>query len=118
MSEDMQQKVQIIPIERIRILNPRTRSKKRFKQIINSIDTIGLKKPITVSYRREEPDCNDYDLVCGQGRLEAFKILGQKEIPAIVINVSKEDRLIMSLVENLARKTPNSIELLQNCVFR
>ena len=41
-----------------------------------------------------------YDLVCGQGRLEAFVALGQNEIPAIVIEASEEDCYVMSLVEN------------------
>ena len=108
------QEIQLIPIEKIRILNPRLRNQKKFRQIVDSISELGLKKPITVSRRGEEPDCTDYDLVCGQGRLEAFKVLGEKEIPARVINVSKEDRLLMSLVENLARKVPNQFELLQN----
>ena len=34
-----------------------------------------------------------YDLVCGQGRIQAFIALGHKEIPAVVVDVSKEDRL-------------------------
>ena len=108
------QEIQLIPIEKIRILNPRLRNQKKFQQIVDSISELGFKKPITVSHRREEPDCTDYDLVCGQGRLEAFMVLGEKEIPARVIDVSKEDRLVMSLVENLARKIPNQFELLKN----
>lgn len=108
------QEIRLIPIDKIRILNPRLRNQKKFQQIVDSIAKLGLKKPITVSHRREEPECTDYDLVCGQGRLEAFKVLGEKEIPAKVIDVSREDRLVMSLVENLARKIPNQVELLQN----
>src|ERR1051325_2727074 len=101
--------VLMIPIERIRILNPRHREKKKFELIVQSIQNLGLKKPIQVSLRSaheaEEPG---YDLVCGQGRLEAFVALGHKEIPAIVVEVSKEDRLLRSLIENMARRLPST----------
>jgi ParB family chromosome partitioning protein len=93
--------IETIPIGKITILNPRTRNKKVFNELVRSIANLGLKKPITVSART---DGSGYDLVCGQGRLEAFTALGQTEIPAIVIKASAEDCYIMSLVENLARR--------------
>jgi ParB family chromosome partitioning protein len=45
--------------------------------------------------------------------LEAFVALGQSEIPAIVIEASQEDCYVMSLVENLARRHPGSLELMR-----
>ena len=45
-----------------------------------------------------------YDLVCGEGRLEAFRMLDETEIPAVVIDAAEADCLVMSLVENLARR--------------
>ncbi|OYW14834.1 MAG: chromosome partitioning protein ParB, partial [Planctomycetales bacterium 12-60-4] len=45
-----------------------------------------------------------------QGRYEAYKALGQSEIPAIIVDVTKEKLLLMSLVENLARRQPSSVE--------
>jgi ParB family chromosome partitioning protein len=103
----------MIPIERIRILNPRHRDKKRFELIVQSIQNLGLKKPIQVSLRSaaEGPEPG-YDLVCGQGRLEAFLALGHKEIPAIVVEVPKEERLLRSLVENMARRLPPTLALM------
>jgi CRISPR-associated endonuclease Cas1 len=44
------------------------------------------------------------DLVCGQGRMEAFIELGESTIPAIVIQALEQDRQLMSLVENIARR--------------
>src|SRR5207244_3581623 len=87
--DSMNEEVKMIPIDRIRILNPRHRDKKRFQVIIESIRTVGLKKPIQVSRRsaKEQAD-GEYDLVCGQGRIEAFMALGHKEIPAVVVEVS------------------------------
>ena len=41
--------VTIVPIDRVRILDPRHREKKRFELIVQSIRNLGLKKPIQVS---------------------------------------------------------------------
>src|SRR5436189_3658133 len=105
--------VQMIPIERIRFLNPRHRDKKKFALILQSIRNLGLKRPIQVSLRAsDEGDEPGYDLVYGQGRVEAFMALGHKEIPAIVVNVSKEERLLRSLIENMARRYPKPLALM------
>ena len=103
-----------IPLDRIRIVNPRYRDRKKFEKIIESIGNLGLKKPIQVSVRpgsqAEDPPL--YDLVCGQGRIEAFNALGYLEIPAMVVEASKENLLIMSLVENMARRFPATGDLI------
>lgn len=101
-------KIVMIPIDRIRVINPRVRNKKIFAGIVDNIASIGLKRPITVT-----PSGSGYDLVCGQGRLEAFLALGESEIPAVVIEVSEQDCYLMSLVENLARRRHTNNELLQ-----
>ncbi|MGO7340004.1 plasmid partitioning protein RepB C-terminal domain-containing protein [Rhizobium johnstonii] len=107
------QKVEMIPINKITVVNPRLRNKKHFKEIIANIGQIGLKRPITVT-RRMEANGPFYDLVCGQGRLEAFKALGQQEVPALVVNANKEDCLVASLVENCARRQHRAVDLLQD----
>jgi ParB family chromosome partitioning protein len=95
--------VKTISIDQIRFLNPRFRNRRNFQEIVRSIADVGLKRPITVSPRKSEADTASYDLVCGQGRIEAFIQLGQTEIPAIVIEAAESDCLVMSLVENCAR---------------
>ena len=105
--------VQMVPINQINVLNPRSRNKIVFQTIVSNIANLGLKKPITVTLRKEPIDGKPYDLMCGQGRLEAFIALGQTEIPAIVKEASREESLLMSLVENVARRHPSSIELLR-----
>lgn len=109
----MKDEVTMIPIDRIRILNPRPRDKKKFDQIVQSIKNLGLKKPIQVSLRSaDEGNDPGYDLVCGQGRMEAFLALGHREIPAIVVEVPREERLLRSLVENMARRLPPPLALM------
>jgi ParB family transcriptional regulator, chromosome partitioning protein len=102
--------IRMVPVDDITVLNPRVRNKRIFQELVNSIAHLGLKKPITVSQRPGKPR---YDLVCGQGRLEAFIALGQSAIPAIVVDVAEEDCFVMSLVENLARRHPGSLELMR-----
>jgi ParB family chromosome partitioning protein len=107
-------RVTTIPIDQIRFLNPRVRNRRNFQEIVQSIANVGLKRPITVSPRKSESDSASYDLVCGQGRIEAFMQLGQTEIPAIVIEAAESDCLVMSLVENCARRQHRAIDLLQD----
>ncbi|MFI5299481.1 MAG: plasmid partitioning protein RepB C-terminal domain-containing protein [Polyangiales bacterium] len=101
--------IEMIPVTAIRVLNPRVRNKAKFLEIVANISNVGMKKPITVSRRGEGDD--GYDLVCGQGRLEAVIALGQTEIAAEVIEVPREERFIMSLAENMTRKAGTSLEL-------
>jgi ParB family chromosome partitioning protein len=101
--------IQQIAIDQIIILNPRSRNKRLFSTIVANIDHLGLKRPITVTPR---PD-GKYDLVCGQGRLEAYQALGATTIPSIIITATKEDRYLMSLVENIARRRHTTSELLK-----
>ena len=103
--------VTMIPTSQVRLLNPRARNKAKFSEIVNNIAAIGLKKPITVAPRAEEPGA--YDLVCGQGRLEAFEALEQTEVPALIRNVTKHDCFIMSLTENLAKRPSTSMDLVR-----
>jgi ParB family chromosome partitioning protein len=100
---DTPETVTLVPIDRIEVLNSRDRNMKVFEEIVENIRTIGLKKPITVAERIGDDGEQKYMLVCGEGRMNAFRILGETHIPALVIHVSDEDAFIMSLAENIAR---------------
>lgn len=104
--------VTLVPTDHIRVLNPRVRNPRTFADMVENIAKIGLKRPITVT-RRTDTDPQEYDLVCGQGRLEAFIQLKQKAIPAIVIDANESDCLVMSLVENCARRQHRPIDLMR-----
>ena len=81
---------------------------------MHSIQHQGLKVPITVSWRAEhEGEGQKFDLVCGQGRLEACAALGYREIPARVVNIPRGERMLKSLVENIARRPPAPMDLLR-----
>jgi ParB family transcriptional regulator, chromosome partitioning protein len=103
--------VRMIPIDQIMPINPRQRSAKKFKKIVANIGQVGLKKPITAAMTHNGDGHGKYYCVCGQGRLEAYQMLGEVEIPAIVVDAPKEELLLMSLVENLARRQRTTVEL-------
>lgn len=102
--------IRVIPIDQITVLNPRARNKRIFNELVTSIQRLGLKKPITVAQRAGQ---TGYDLVCGQGRLEAMVSLGEAEISAVVVDASQEDCFVMSLVENVARRQHSPLDLMR-----
>ena len=105
--------IEQVPLDKITVINPRARNRKVFEGIVRNIGQLGLKRPITV-IRKAGADGDSFDLVCGQGRLEAYRALGQTEIPALVVEATEEDGLVMSLVENIARRQHRAIDLLHD----
>jgi len=112
MTHTYEDPVELIPVDEINVVNDRLRGKEKFKEIVASIKKLGLKKPITVTPAKGKHGGGKYDLVCGQGRLQAFRMLGETMIPARIQELSNEDVLLMSLVENMARRNAHSAELL------
>lgn len=106
----MSNEIMTIPIASIEILNPRARNRKIFDELVESISKVGMKRPITV---RRSPAHDGYELICGQGRMEAFLKMGQAEIPAMIIEATREECFVMSLVENLARRNLAPLELIR-----
>lgn len=100
-----------IPISDIHVLNPRSRSRRVLSELTDNIRRIGLKRPVTVS--RAAGQRLPFALVCGQGRIEALKALGQTMVPAIVVEAPEEDCLVMGLVENVARRSHPGIEFMR-----
>lgn len=62
-----------------------------FQEIVANIEKVGLKRPITVTPCKSGTQGKDYDLICGQGRMEGFIALGQTEIPAVVLEASEAE---------------------------
>jgi ParB family chromosome partitioning protein len=113
MSDVRPRTIHLLPVDRIRVLNPRVRPRRAFDELVSSINRVGLKKPISVARR----DCDGevfYDLICGQGRLEAFKALAQSEIPGFVGDADEKECLLKSLIENCARRRHSALELFRD----
>lgn len=106
--------VRMIPIDRVTVLNPRMRDRRRFEELVESISLVGLKRPVTATVLPDQDGMPFYGLVCGQGRLEACVRLGQTEVAAIVIEADERDCLVMSIVENCARRHHRPVDLLHD----
>ncbi|MDN4589458.1 chromosome partitioning protein ParB [Xenophilus aerolatus] len=109
--------LRMIPMDRIDVLNPRERDQRKFDTIVENIGAVGLKKPVTVTPRPGADGAERYVLICGEGRLKAFRRLGESTIPALVATVSDEDAFVMSLTENIARRRHTPMELLNGIVI-
>ncbi len=107
-----QEGIRIVPMDQIRILNPRSRNKKGFAGLVENITSVGLKRPVTVVEVPLNENGQRYDLICGQGRYEALRAIGEQQIPCIVVTADESDRYLISLVENLARRKHSNVDLL------
>jgi len=77
------------------------------EDLTNSIRQKGIIQPITV---RELPD-GKFELIAGERRLRASKIVGLEKLPAYILDVkSNEDMLEMALIENIQREDLNPLE--------
>ncbi|GII84775.1 chromosome partitioning protein ParB [Sphaerisporangium siamense] len=75
-------------------------------ELADSIREVGLLQPIVV---RSLGD-GTYELVMGERRWRASKLLGLDEIPAIVRNTQDDAMLRDALIENLQREQLNALE--------
>lgn len=75
------------------------------EELAQSIKEKGVIQPLLVRRRGD-----DYELIAGERRLRASNILGLKEIPIIVRDVSDQDSLELALIENIQREGLNPIE--------
>lgn len=112
MPEQCLNELRSLPVDSIRVLNPRDRNQRVFESIVDSIQKVGLKKPIVVTPRRDADGAAYYLLVCGEGRLNAFRKLGIENIPALLVEADDDEAYIKSLVENVARRQYRPLEIL------
>jgi len=97
-----------IPLDKIEVLNSRSRDRKQFQLNVQSIDNVGLRKPVVVTDRSHKRT-GRYELVCGEGRYLAHKELGRPTIKAEVLHCDKKTALLISLIENIARVAPGTM---------
>ena len=69
------------------------------RELSESIRSYGILNPLTVRRRSGR-----YELVAGERRLRAAKLVGMREVPCMLIDVNMEDAGLIALVENLQRR--------------
>ena len=100
---------EMIPIENIKVINSRTRDESQFALNVKSIEAIGQIKDIRVNDKFMAKD-GHYELICGEGRLIAQKRLGKTHIRAEIVTCTRKQAYLESLVENLARSKPGTMD--------
>jgi len=98
-----------IPIEKIKVINSRDRDQEQFAKNVQSIDQVGQQKPIRVNDKFLQRS-GMYELICGEGRLLAQLQLGKTTVTAEVVSCTRNEAYLESLVENLARTSPRTME--------
>ncbi|HPD95518.1 MAG: ParB/RepB/Spo0J family partition protein [Bacteroidales bacterium] len=98
-----------IEVEKIDLnpFQPRTNfDEDAIRELAESIKTLGIIQPLTVR------DMNGrYQLISGERRLRAAKLVGLKTVPAFTRTVDDQAMLEMALVENIQRQDLNAIEV-------
>lgn len=75
------------------------------QELADSIKQFGLIQPILVQDRNDH-----YEIIAGERRWRAAKMAGLKEVPVIIRNLSEQEIVEISLIENIQRENLNPIE--------
>ncbi len=76
------------------------------EELVNSIKQHGILEPLIAS----PLEGGKYKLIAGERRLRAAKILNLDKVPVIIREVSEQQRLEISLIENIQRQNLNPLE--------
>ena len=76
------------------------------ENLAQSIRENEILQPITVRKREDKK----YELVSGERRLRAARLVGMVKIPSIVINIDDKNSAMFSIIENLQRQSLNFFE--------
>lgn len=74
-------------------------------ELSESIKQFGLLQPILVQQRKDY-----YEIIAGERRWRAAKLAGLKEVPVIIKNLTEQEIVEISLIENIQREDLNPIE--------
>lgn len=99
-----------LEIEAIEInpFQPRSNfNEESLKELATSIKELGVIQPITV----RKLDFNKYQLISGERRLRASKLVGLTTVPAYIRIANDNESLVMALVENIQRHDLDPIEI-------
>lgn len=99
-----------LDIEAIEInpFQPRTNfNEEALRELASSIKELGVIQPITV----RKLEFNKYQLVSGERRFRASKLIGLETIPAYIRIANDQESLEMALVENIQRQDLDPIEI-------
>lgn len=97
--------VKITMVEPNREQPRKTFDEEALNELAESIRQFGLLQPILVQDRKDH-----YEIIAGERRWRAAKIAGLKEVPVIIKNLTEQEIVEISLIENIQRENLNPIE--------
>jgi len=80
-------------------------NQKEIEELAQSIENFGLIQAIIVRKTKK-----GYELIAGERRLRAAKLLGKELIPAVIKDFNNQEMAEIALIENLQRKDLNFLE--------
>ncbi len=80
-------------------------NEEHLKELVESVKEKGVLAPILVRRSGEL-----YEIIAGERRFRAAKVLKLERVPVIVRNVDDKEALVLSIVENIQRQELNPIE--------
>ncbi len=81
--------------------------KEALQELADSIKVQGIIQPITVRQLGRDK----YQLISGERRLQASKLIGMQRIPSYIRTANDQQMLEMALIENIQRENLNAIEI-------
>lgn len=98
----------MIPLNKIKTYSEQPRKffdNENIAELAESIKNHGIIQPILLRKNK-----SNYIIVAGERRFRAAKMLGLKEVPAIIKDLTENEVLEISLIENIQREDLNPIE--------
>jgi len=106
-------RVHFLPIDKI-IANPtqprQSISEIELKELSDSIKAHGVLQPVLVRPAREPVESGVYEIVAGERRWRAAKLVGLHQLPVIIHKISDREAVEIALIENVQREDLNPLE--------
>lgn len=85
----------------------KTFDQEKLEELGNSILQHGVIQPLVL---KKGKNSEDYELVAGERRWRAARLAGLKTVPAIIKELTKEENVLFSIIENIQREDLNPID--------
>ncbi|MDD3284792.1 MAG: ParB/RepB/Spo0J family partition protein [Patescibacteria group bacterium] len=83
----------------------------KLEDLMNSVREHGIIQPLIVT----QDGIDGYELVAGERRLKAAKMLNLFKVPVIVMNITGTKKLELAIIENIQRQNLNLLEESEAC---
>lgn len=83
----------------------KTFNEEKLQELADSIEKHGLIQPVVL-----RKSGRGYEIVAGERRYRAARLIGLRELPCIVKTLSDEENMLLAIIENMQREDLNPIE--------